>query len=653
MDYMECPITQWKVDTEKCKKGGGVALYVNDRISYIVRKNLQHFDCEMESLFIEVDSKVFQTPSNIVIGIVYRMPDASIDVFNDRMADILNVINKENKLFYMLGDLNTSSFIDTLYSNNVFPLITKPTRVTQSTATLIDHILTNNFDVMGNHKQGILWTDKSDHYAIAHVACNTKIQVKDSTASGLKRDISQRNIQKFTHEMEQVDWGIVMNLKEAQGAYSEFHGLLIKLYNKSFPYKKQNKPYFDRKPWITPALTESIKVKNKLYIDRNKGVNMNEQWSKYKTYRNRLSYLIRAAERQYYQDQISKHKSNLKKSWQIIKTIINKRKYRPSASEFKCYGKTITNGRQISDKFNKFFVNVGSDLTKNIPKSRKDPMDYINLEVNECFYVMPVTDEETAKIIASFKDSSAGWDELKPVIMKNIKHCSAKPLTHICNLSFKTGVFPQQLKTANVVPIYTFGDEDIFSNYRPVSVLPVFSKLIERLMYNRLVMFVNYNDLLYRYQFGFQRGKSTYMALLLLVDKITEALDKEECVVGIFLDFSKAFDTVNHDILLQKLNLYGVKDIALSWFKDYLTNITQYVTVPDTHKFPLDARIRIESHARTRIASHRMRGNARMCEHSHCMPEMRAYARIRIACAEMRAYARIRIACAEMRALRR
>ena len=103
--------------------------------------------------------------------------------------------------------------------------------------------------------------------------------------------------------------------------------------------------------------------------------------------------------------------------------------------------------------------------------------------------------------------------------------------------------------------------------------LPVFSKLIER-----LIMFVTNNDLLYEYQFGFQRGKSTYMALLLLVDKITEALDKGECVVGIFLYFSKAFDTVNHDILLQKLSLYGIQDIALTWFKDYLHNRTQYVT---------------------------------------------------------------------------
>ena len=163
----------------KCKTGGGVDLYVNDSIPYTVREDFEFFYNEMESLFIEIDSKVFQTASNIIIGIVYRMPDSSIDIFNDRVADIFNVIDKENKLFYMLGDLNidflkcyehrlTSSFIDILYSNNAFPLITKPTRVTQNTATLIDHILTNNFDIMGYHKQGILCTDISDHYAVAH-----------------------------------------------------------------------------------------------------------------------------------------------------------------------------------------------------------------------------------------------------------------------------------------------------------------------------------------------------------------------------------------------------------------------------------------------------------------------------------------------------
>ena len=108
------------------------------------------------------------------------------------------------------------------------------------------------------------------------------------------------------------------------------------------------------------------------------------------------------------------------------------------------------------------------------------------------------------------------------------------PLIHICNISFQKGVFPTELKIDNVVPIYKSGDEMIFTNYRPVSVLPVFSKLLERLMYNRLIEFINANNLLYEYQFGFQKGKSTHMALTFLIDKITEALDQGNCVIGIF-----------------------------------------------------------------------------------------------------------------------
>ena len=295
-------------------------------------------------------------------------------------------------------------------------------------------------------------------------------------------------------------------------------------------------------------------------------------------YRNKLNHLIRKAERKYYQDMLLENKSNLKKSWQILKGIINKRKYRSAVQEFDSNGTIIKDGEQIANKFNKFFVNVGSNLSRAIPKSNNDPRNFFQHTTYWCFCVMPVNDEEVVKIISSFKDSSAGWDELKPGIIKNIKGCIAMPLAHICNLSFKRGVFPMQLKIANVVPIYKTGNEHVFSNYRPVSVLQVFSKLLERLMYIRLMNFITNNKLLYKYIFGFQKGKSTYMALILLIDRITEALDKGDCVVGIYLDFSKAFDTVNHEILLQKLSMYGIQDIALEWFRDYLTNRSQYVT---------------------------------------------------------------------------
>ena len=121
----------------------------------------------------------------------------------------------------------------------------------------------------------------------------------------------------------------------------------------------------------------------------------------------------------------------------------------------------------------------------------------------------------------------------------------------------------------------------LFSNYRPVSVLPVFSKILERLMYNRLLLFINEHDILYRYQFGFRADHSPNLALLLMVDKISDALENGDYVLGLFLDFSKAFDTVNHDILFLKLENYGIRGVALNMFKSYLSNRYQYVVYND------------------------------------------------------------------------
>ena len=155
---------------------------------------------------------------------------------------------------------------------------------------------------------------------------------------------------------------------------------------------------------------------------------------------------------------------------------------------------------------------------------------------------------------------------------------SAYVQLYITNFSFQTGVFPRELKIVNVVPIFKAGDEIVFANYRPVSVLPVFSKVPERLMYNRLIEYINENKLLYKYQFGFPKGKSTDMAALTLVDKISEALNNRDYAIGVFLDFSKEFDPVDHDILLKKLEKYGIQGAALDWFTNYLSNRLQYVT---------------------------------------------------------------------------
>ena len=136
----------------------------------------------------------------------------------------------------------------------------------------------------------------------------------------------------------------------------------------------------------------------------------------------------------------------MKKSWNVIKMVINKRKYRQCCTKFVSNGKTVEYGKVIANKFNDFFVNVGSSLAKTIPLSPKDPTDYMMQNINVIFNINPVTGDEITKIMGQFKDSAAGWDTLKPSVMKNIKEYVKYPLAHICNLSFFTGVFPKELK---------------------------------------------------------------------------------------------------------------------------------------------------------------------------------------------------------------
>lgn len=186
--------------------------------------------------------------------------------------------------------------------------------------------------------------------------------------------------------------------------------------------------------------------------------------------------------------------------------------------------------------------------------------------------------EEVITIIYSLPcKKSSGYDEITNDVLKHICNYIVDPLTHILNLSFSEGVFPDELKIAKVIPIYKSGSVDDLSNYRPVSILPAISKIFERLAYNRLSAFVNKSSLLYSGQYGFRKDHSTYMAALKVVDDIVCNLDNRISTVALFVDLSKAFDTINHNILERKLYIYGIRGVALSWIKSYLTNRKQYV----------------------------------------------------------------------------
>ena len=185
-------------------------------------------------------------------------------------------------------------------------------------------------------------------------------------------------------------------------------------------------------------------------------------------------------------------------------------------------------------------------------------------------------------IVLSLNTCSPGWDLLTTKLVTNNVEKILEPLKHVLNLSVSKGIFPKELKIAKVIPLHKGNETNIVNNYRPISLLPLFSKIYEKIMYTRLISFLETYKLLYELQFGFRKDHSTCSALMILIDKITSELEKGNFVLGVFLDYSKAFDCINHKILLQKLHYYGIRGIALDWFKSYLSERKQFVYFNNT-----------------------------------------------------------------------
>ena len=571
------------------RSGGGVAIFIKEGMPFTQRKELFKCTEHIECLFIEVDKSLLNLSKNIVVGVVYRPPGTNIQDYTQSFSEILTPLSRENKFCYIAGDFNldlfkvddhpgTSESLELMYSNSYLPMINRPTRITTSTATLIDNIFCNSAFHHTHYSSGVLFNLISDHFPVFYILHEIEIPQKDQKV--IKRNYCQKNQNAFINELSEIDWTSLYTFDNVQLAYDLFHQNISRLFDKCFPKICIKPGYKTRKPWLSDELKENIKTKNKLYrISRKNPTLKNEIL--YKEFNKTVVHSLKRAEKEYYAELFEKYKCNLKKSWQLIRRLINKNKQGSIQSTFKYKGKDITDKFEIAEHFNNFFINVGPSTAAKIPRSNHDPSHYMKGNYSMSFYVTPVTQEEINMIIKNLKDSSSGWDEFSAQVIKSAHLFLTEPLVFICNLSLSTGKFPDQLKIAKVIPLYKNDDPKVYSNYRPVSVLPVISKVLERAMYNRLIKYLNDNKILYSFQFGFRKNHSAVMALIILVDKISKALEDGEFAIGLFLDFSKAFDTINYDILYMKLFHYGIRGCSLDWFKSYLTNRKQYVYYND------------------------------------------------------------------------
>ena len=535
----------------------------------------------IECLFVKLSTK----DSSYVVGVVYRPPNSNITLFNDKMNDILSKLS--NMPCYVMGDYNidfmkyenhlqTGEFFNNMHSNSLIPLIYKPTRETKTAATLIDNIFTNNYNVNDLLLQGLLITDISDHYAIFQIWDKHCLETDQYE---LIRLTNESRVVKYKENISSIDWTVLDQYNSCEVYFTHFFNKIKSVYDESFPITKVKKRYRNRIPWLTSGLRESIKHKNKLYrMSLIHPTAYNE--TLYKQYRNMTTRLLRIEEKQYYQSQIEANRDNIRKTWMVIKQAINRK--RASTGSDKFYHTDSNSGitsdpAVIANAFNNFFVNIGPTLSSKIPEQGLEYRKYMPQGNEYSLFLLLTTDQEVNNIIKQLKDGAPGKDGITSLSLKLVSDFIVKPITRTVNLSFSQGVFPNELKIALVSPLYKAKDPMYFSNYWPISLLSTFSKILERLMYNRILDFPNKNKILNKYQFGFRTNHSTYMALIILLENIMKALENGESAIGIFLDFQKAFDTVNHSILLDKLCIYGIRGPALSWITSYLSNRYQYV----------------------------------------------------------------------------
>ena len=243
-------------------------------------------------------------------------------------------------------------------------------------------------------------------------------------------------------------------------------------------------------------------------------------------------------------------------------------------------GKELTDTHDIANGINSFFCNIGESINQNLPKVGGHFTKYLKNKIAQTFFLSPVTEQETYKELNKLKNKkAAGPDELQPKLIKAISDVIYKPLTLLFNKSIEQAHFPNIMKIARVIALFKKGKMNEPQNYRPISLLNCFSKILEKLIQKQMMKFITKHNILYKFQFGFRQDFSTTLALIDTIDNIKQHLDNNEYVIGIFLDIRKAFDSINHDIMAKKLEHYGFRGHSLTFLNSYLDGRKQYTVV--------------------------------------------------------------------------
>ena len=566
----------YQLISQVCKSTshGGLAIYLNENIKFEVLSINVSESNKWEGLFIKL---FLDNNKQLTIGNIYRPPRGRTDDYNIFLNEFDNLLKKLKGEVIIAGDFNIdllkinektvfSEYFECILSNGFIPKITFPTRLTRNSGTLIDNFLCKILANFSKSTSGICTAKISDHQP--YFICLDYLNIKKNKHKLIERSkFSNEALVKLKEYL--VNENIMLKLtnsnndQDTNTKYDFLHNILLTGIEKYMPTKtvKYNKHRHKDSQWITSGLIKSIKFRDKLY---QKMKNTSSESPLYdqlkinlKTYNSILKKAIREAKMSYFHNRFNKFKNDMKNTWITIRNIINSnKKLSEMPSSFSINGNTTSDKQTIANEFNSFFTDIGQKLAANIvPPNNKTFYDFLRNPCNTQFQFQPILVDDTLKIIDELKPkSSKGHDHMSSTLLKKLKNELSEPLTYIINQSLEQHIFPNKLKIAKILPVYKKDNKNLLENYRPISILPAISKIFEKVIAKQINQHFIDNNLYYSSQYGFRQSHSTELTALEIVDRITYLMDQNKIPLNIYIDLSKAFDTIDHNILLQKLN---------------------------------------------------------------------------------------------------
>ena len=577
-------------------RGGGSAIYLHSSNTAKQLKNPIFFIPNLfEATVIEINMK---GKFKFLLVSIYRpnthndlTPGAQIDSFMQQLEICLEFLEKFNKPVIFAGDIN----IDLLKSNDIndpstnlldlflvygyIQTVSKATRITNNTFSLIDNFFVKDMiDKLDSNF--VVTSDISDHFPI--ISTYTLGRIKDKPAPPpLKRIMNEANLINFSNSLGQLSWQVVLNNDCPNASYDLFYNLFNQKYNLHFPLVQ---PFRNAKTRpINPFMSKGLlRCRNKKIslgnIYKLSGNIVDKQY--YIRYRNTYNCTVRTSKKLYYRRELAKAGGDSRRMWEILKECTGLTKKSTNIDKLIINQQEINSNVEIANAFNSHFSSIGRNLTPLIPVTDKHFSDYLPPPRNRTFFLAPITPDTMLNYILAIKPKKSKDDnDFSMDLLHKVAPHIAIPLAHIYNCSVQTGIFPENMKISRIIPIFKSGDPLDPDNYRSIFMINVFSKVVEKIIAERLSEFLENNNFFNLKQFGFRPHVSTNHAVLSIVNHISQKLNENKFVIAILLDIRKCFDMIDHEILFAKLSNAGVRGVALNWFKSYFAGRKQRVHV--------------------------------------------------------------------------